>query len=383
MKIYFIRFISIIFIFFVGFGFCLNVESKEEIIFRDLHIMAAELVDDMVYSWLKNPPFSNQTQVTIVEITAPVSLDNRFNTVIENRLYELFQKNPQLKIELVHCSSCSQIVSYSNSEKTIISRGIDQPEVLNGILKLAPKTMALSLNFEVQEREIYLQSHIFELAPPQKILWAQKYSTSMGVRASLREATPLLSLESAREIQNKILIGREPLKFISRLQIHNFETDENYTLPPLLFGEQSLEGEILPERNQKFGLSVGVGSVRDSYSGWTVGGRYSKLMFRDSPSLIHPDMYWFLGVQYMRLQGPGAAVFAENQLDLNKLINSDDDPKASLTNYQFGFEALIKYKFGLSVYLEFIPALSKSKIIHEQSLIIPYHGIGTALVFQW
>ncbi len=370
-------------LFTLTLAFSTNSRS-EEVIFHDIRFMAADLIDEMVYQWLKEPPALPPTLLTLAEISAPIGVDSRFNDLVENRLYELVQKNPELKVSLIHCSACQQLVATSNSSRTIISRGIDQPEALAELLKVSPNTMGLSLFFEAREREVVLLAQVYELSPPQKLLWSKRLSTVMGTREALRETRPLVSLADARQMQNQILHGREPLKLVSRLHIHNFQSATDMgSLQPLLFAEQSLESEILPLRQKRVGLSVGLTSIRDSFSGWTLGGRYASLMFRDTPSLIHPDLYWFAGLQYIRLQGLGAAVFAEEQIDVAKLLKENEDPKVSLTAYQLGFEALIKHRFGLSVYVEYLPALSRSQIVAQDSFLLPYHGIGTAMVFQW
>lgn len=358
--------------------------TSSEIIFSDLRLMAAELIDDMVYSWTKDHPTQPNASLVLADLSAPVGLDTRFNDLVENRLYELLQKHPQLTLKLIHCSACQQWMTVSTPQRTTISRGIDQPETLEGLKKLSPGALGLSLQFEARDRELFLLAQIFEISPPQKIVWAKRFSTTMGVRQTLREANPLISLEEARQAQNQILQGREPMKLITRLQIHNFKSKSDLGgIPPLIFAEQSLEGEILPYRNQRAGISVGVTSLKDSLSGWSFGGRYSHLMFRQTPSLVYPDFYWFVGVQYLRLQGLGAALFAEDQIDLAKLLKENEDPKASHTVYQFGFEALIKYRFGITVYWEYFPNLEGSRVISEQSFLLPYHGLGTGMVFQW
>ena len=238
-------------------GTSCGVFATEEVIIQDLRIMSSELVDDMIYQWIKDPPLNAQNSVVLADISAPIGVDSRFNDFIENRIYELLQKNPHLQLSLIHCSACHQLVSHSNPERTIIRRGIDLPEVLNGLLKATPGALALSLNFEARDREISLQAHIFELASPQKIVWAHRYSSNMGLRSTLREANNLISLEEARKIQNNIIAGREPIKFVSRLQIHNFQTQSELgAIPPLLFIEQSLESEVLPFRNKRIGLIV-------------------------------------------------------------------------------------------------------------------------------
>lgn len=364
--------------------FSLWGEAKTEVIYSDLRLLASELIDDMVYSWLKEPPVAANMSIVLADISAPVGVDARFNDLIENRLYELFSKNPDLSLKLVHCSACQQWVTITNPHRTILQRGVDQPEALKGFLLLSPNALALSLQFEAREREIILLAHIFELTGSQKIVWAKRFSTHMGLRQTLREANPLLSLNEARQIQNQILEGREPMKLVSRFHVHNFQSQSKLgAIPPLLFAEQSVEGEVLPWRKQRLGLSVGMTSIKDSLSGWSLGGHYSQLMFRETPSLIYPDLYWFFGLNYMRLTGLGAAVFGEDQIDLAKLLKENEDPKTSHTIYQIGFEVFIKHRFGMNVYVEYFPALKNSKVIQEQSFIFPYHALGTGMVFQW
>jgi hypothetical protein len=85
----------------------------------------------------------------------------------------------------------------------------------------------------------------------------------------------------------------------------------------------------------------------------------------------------------MRVQGPGAAPFATDQLDIAHLTDAQTDPSASLTAMQIGLEAHAKYRFGFAAFVEYIPALANSSTIATQNMIIPVHSVGFAGVFFW
>lgn len=359
--------------------------NDEGLIFHDIRIMATDLVDEMAYQWLKSPPFPTTKNLILADLSAPIGIDHRFNEFVENRLYEIFSSNPQIPFRPVHCSTCLQWTAVANPKQTVISRGIDQPEVLQNLDKLSPDQLALSLNFEAQGRDLVLRAQIFEMAPPQKIVWARTYSTSMSRAEVMRDKANLMSLEAAREMQQQILRGKEPLSTFTRIKIRNFQAQGSTgQVAPLIFIAQSLEATLLPQRNKKFAVEVGFSSIKNSLQGWSVGGNFAQLIGRKTPSLVDPDVYWFAGVEYMALEGPGAAPFSQKQIDVARLVNAKEDPKAGMTFLRFGLEGLIKHRFGMAVYIEHAPILEDSEIIKTQKLLfIPYQSLGVSLVAQW
>ena len=370
---------------FSGFTVKAALEQNNGQIFHDIRLMGADLTDELVYSWLKTPPLSGQHNIVLTEISAPVGLDQRFANVIENRLYDLLQANPGLQLTLTHCSACLQYAVVARPTQTVLSRAIDQPEVIANLLKAAPNQLGLSLNFEATGRTLTLRAQIFEIAPPQKVVWARAFNSSLDSREVLRDASPLISIDEAREQQRQLLRGHESLSTNTRFEIRNFAGEGDLkTLPPLVFLSQSLEASLSPRKNRKFALEVGFTSIKSSLQGWSVGGHFSQLLGRSQPSLMEPDVYAFIGATYMSLQGPGAAPFASDILDVRTIINAQDEPVAGMTLLRAGFEALVKYRFGLDLYIEYIPVLSKSEIIKTQkSLLIPFHDFGLSLVVQW
>jgi hypothetical protein len=356
----------------------------EETIRKDLRLVAADLVDEVVYSWLQNAPVSGPTPLVVAEVEAPIGIDQRFDEDIENHLFEVLRANPSLKLQLVHCSVCRNWVTVSTPKRTLIGNALGQPEGRE-LLREMPHLHALSLHFEVVGSELILWAEIYEIQPPQKVVWARRFSESSSARTVLREPTHLVSISEAREEQRKILLGRDTLQAVTRFPIRNFSSKESEkgAAAPLIFLEQSFEASLAPKYDRRAGLSVGLTSLRGTMQGWSFGAHYMQLLLRNEPSLTNPDLYVKAGVNYLRLEGPGAAVFGESQIDVARLMNNSEDPKASLTAWQIGLEARVKYRFGLGAFLEYIPALDESNVIATQRAIIPYHNFGVVGVFQW
>lgn len=358
--------------------------ASSEAIVMDIRLMAADLVDELVYSWIKDPPFPEKKGLILAEITAPLALDERFSILVENRLYELLRLNPQLPVELQHCGLCRNFVAKSTPEGTVISRGIDQPEVLSNLMTTNPNRLGLSLNFEAEGRELVLRAYLFELQGQQPIIWAKAFSTSTSAPRALREAAPLISLEAARDMQRQLLAGRDPFELSSRITVRQFSSSGAFSLPPLVFFEQSIESLTLPRRNLRAALTLGVTSIPDSMMAWSAGGHVAWLLFAREPHLFRPDYYWFIGGHYLRMRGPDAALYGSSEFDINQLINSDSEPKATLTSWRTGFEVHIKHRLGVMIFLEDLPLLKKNKNFERNQLLgIPYVALGGGLVIRW
>ena len=359
--------------------------QDEEPIYLDLRLMGADLVDEMVYTWTKSPPFNAMRGVVLADVSAPVGLDERFGVMVENRLYEVLQQNPGIPIALVHCSVCRQVVAKSTPKGTLLSRGIDQPEVLQSLLHSAPERLGLSMAFEAEGRELVLRAAIFELVGEQRILWAQTFATSLSARRVLREASPLVSLETARAQQNMLLHGKDSIEVTSRITLRQFNLNGGTgQAAPLLFLEQSIEGVPSPWRNYRAGFTLGFTSVRESLEAWSAGGHIMKLMFTKTPRLGLPDLYWFFGMHYIRMRGPGALVFGAQEIDVSRRINPTTEPKATLVTWRLGLETHMKYKLGFMAFLENIPLLKKNNTFQEEKfLLIPYYAWGAGTVIRW
>ncbi len=351
----------------------------------DLRLMGADLTDEMVHSWIRETPFQGTTPLIIAEIDAPIGLDHRFEEAIENHLFEVLRANPKLPLQLVHCSICRQWAAISSPKRTIIGRAIEQKE-LSDQLRKYPQLHALSLHFDVVADDLILWAEVYETAPPQKVIWSKRFSGSTSARSVLQEPSKLVSIVEARAEQRRLLEGRDSLQAVTRFPIRTFKPKQDSAstgLPPLIFLEQSFEAAIAPFQNQRVGLGIGLTSIKGTLQGWSFGASYMRLLGRREPSLSQPDLYLRTGVTYLRLEGPGAAAFSESQLDIPRLLNRDEEPRASMTAFQIGIEARVKYRFGFAAFVEYIPVLDQSSLIATQKMLIPIHSVGFSGVFLW
>lgn len=361
--------------------------AADEPIRLDLRLYGADLVDEMVYSWLRSIPVAGPTSLIVAEINAPVAIDQRFDEEIENHLYEVLRANPRLPVSLVHCALCRQTMVVSNPKRTVMGQALNMPEGQE-LLKQYPHLHALSLHFDVVERELVLWAEIYEVAPPQRVVWSRRFSTQTSARALLREPGHLVSVAEAREEQKRLMTGHDRVQTATRFVVRTFAPGNSgvgnqVEIAPLLFLEQSIDGVLSPNRNKRVGLTAGLTSVKGSMQGWSLGLGYSQLIGRSEPSLYQPDLYFRVAATYLRLEGPGAGIYSANQLDIAKMIDATEDPRASLMSYQIGLELFAKYRFGIGAFLEYTPALDSSPTIATRHALVPYHSIGVTGVFLW
>lgn len=371
------------------FTFVNERAEAEEVIFSDIRLMGADLIDEMVYQWQESPPLGglgDQTALVLVGVQAPLGLDMRFKELVENRLFELLRQNPKIPVNLAYCGPCRQWVAKSNPTGTVLGWAMDQPEVLQDLLTATPERYGLVLDFEAEAQELVLRAQIFSLAGHQKIMWARTLATSSTARRALREDTPLISLNAARKQQQQILDRRDPLEVISRIAVRVFRNGDNASLTaiPLPFFEQSFEVVPLPQRNLRSAITFGFTSIQESLSAWSVGGHLAGLILRDQPSLINPDLYWLVGAHYVRLRGPGAAVFGAKQIDIDTIRNIQREPKATFVTWRLGIETHIKHRLGLMMFLEDIPLLKKNEAFDQDYFLgIPYLAYGFGVLIKW
>lgn len=358
--------------------------AGSEVIRMDIRLMGADLVDEMIYDWKKQPPSREALPLVVAELVAPVGLDDRFQVEMENRLSEVLRFNPDVSVSLVHCSLCTRMIAKSTPQGTILARGIDQPEVLTELEREMPGRKALSLHFEAAGRELQLRAHIFELTPPQKIVWSKTYSTSMSARRALQSPTHLVGIDEARKEQDDIIAGRTTLQVVTRPVLRIFNSaDPAIQVAPIPFVEQSVENQLMPDRAVTSALTLGFASLKDSLSAWTVGGHVAKML--GSPSLTMPDLYMFFGVHYIRMRGPTASAFSsEGEILYLKAIKPTAEPKASLGVFRLGLEVRIKYRLGMLAFLENYPTLKQSKTVETKSVLgLSYQALGWGIVWQW
>ncbi len=360
-------------------------DDEVEHIYVDIRALGSDLLDEMVYTWLDKPPIPKGSGLILADVDAPMGLDSRFSTQMENRLYELLQQNPNIDVQLIHCAVCKRWVAKSTPQQTIIARGIDQPEVLENFQGAAAQRYAMHLSFEAAGRELTLRAQIYELSSVQRVIWARTYVSSLTARSVLQQDAPLVSLEQARRTQADILAGREEVEVTTRgvVRIFNLKGDV-LDIAPIPFIEAAAESIARPSRNFRMALTLGFASLADSVKAWSFGAQVSRLLFRKTPSLATPDLYVTFGAQFIRMQGPAAATFGETQIDVSRILDRNKEPKASLVAYRLGLETHAKFRLGAMAFLENIPLLDDNPFIKEEELaFIPYHAFGFGVVYRW
>ena len=97
--------------------------------------------------------------------------------LLENHLSSVLLANPDTGIQLVHCPSCTGMVVRSGPEGTVISRGIDQPEVLAQLGENSD-THALFVDVEAQGQFLVLRARLTRLTPELPVVWSRTFSSS-------------------------------------------------------------------------------------------------------------------------------------------------------------------------------------------------------------
>lgn|GEM_PF-2475201 len=360
-------------------------DDEADVVHRNIELMGTDLLDEMAWSWLEKPPVPSQRSFVLADVDSPVGLDTTFSTMVENRLYELLEFNPTLRLKMHHCLPCSRWITKSNPAQTHIARGIDQPETLADMSSVAPDMLGLSLQFEAKGRDLVLRARLFEIKGSQRVVWARSYTTSMSSRRILQEGAPVISLKQARAEQLTLLQGRDEMQVTTRALVRIFNpAGSSVQAIPLPFLEPSIETVLLPNRSFRAGLDFGFSSLKGTGQTWSVGAHFMKLLGARQPSLSKPDLYMSLGYFYMRMRGPAAAVFATDQLDVAQILEIDKEPKATLTGYRLGFELHAKNRLGGMAFIEYMPILKTNEAIKKETIaMIPYHAYGFGGVFRW
>lgn len=343
----------------------------------DIRLMGTDLIDDMFYDFYNKPPFAEQTSLVLSRVSAPVGLSKGFEDFVENRLWQLAQEHPKTNINFIYCQLCSQWIVSSNAKSTIMEKGLDSPTLLKEFPTHTLPQYALSLVFEAEESDLVLLAQIYQVKPPQQIIWAKKYRTSRYSPLALQKKYPLLSLEKAQEQNLRLIYKQEPLQWVTRFNLRSF--NNNNEMPPMFFVEQSLETTQIPHNNSKLGFTVGFSSIKSLMEAWSVGGHYARLLMNKRPTLSMPDLYFIAGASYIRLKGPAALPFATgvDALEIYK------EPRASIVSYRWGLEAHVKHRYGLLVFAEFFQSHKDSDRLKKENIGLPYHLIGTGMVVKW
>ena len=353
----------------------------------EVQLVAYDLVDELVYGWIQDPVFSEPTSVVLAGVTVPVGLGTGLQALLENHITGLLTQNPSTQVQLVHCPSCTAVVIHSGPEGTVLSRGIDNPEVLGAFGESTGKH-ALYIDIEAEGAWLVLRARITRLTPDRPIVWSHTLATSASAPALLRQSTDLKSAEDARDEYLKALRGRGSLTVPLRFAVRTYarpEDDQGIGAPPFLWLQSGVELSATDARAWTSSLLVGYSVVPQAYQGLMAQARLQRLVTGRARSLTHPDLYAFVGAAVMTVWGPATAPFRERVLTADQLLvdTAQDDPRETFGAFQLGLDLRLGNRVGMSAFLETIPSLRDSPNIGVTTYLLglPFQVLGAEVTF--
>lgn len=362
-----------------------------------VQLMAYDLVDELVYGWMQDPVFDKPTPVVVVDVTVPVGLGTGLQALVENHLADVLSKNPTTHVQLSHCPACTAVVVHSGPEGTVVSRGHDDPAVLEQLGGTAGRH-GLFLDLEAEGSWMVLRARLTRLTPDLPIVWARTLASSTATPALLREPGRIKSAAEAREEYLDTLASRGPLLIPLRFCVRAYaqpEQDQYDEMgnplaggtppPPYLWVESGVELGTTQARVWTASLLVGASYVPQAYQGLMAEARVQRLLTGRSRSLTHPDLYLFAGGGVITTWGVATASFQQQTLDADALLAAVNgtEPRATFGTLNVGVDLRVGQRIGLSTFLETLPSMTKSTNIGNfvKVLGVGFHSVGTEVTF--
>jgi hypothetical protein len=355
---------------------------------NQVQLSAYDLLDELVYQWMQEPVFATQTPVVLAGVTVPVGLGTGLQGLLENHLANLLIQNPSTNIALAHCPSCTAVVVHSGPEGTVVSRGIDNPKVLEKLGSGSGKH-ALFIDVEAEGTWLVLRARITQLTPDLPIVWSHTLSTSASTPALLRQSANLKSAEDAREEYVEVLEARGPVTVPLRLGVRTYAIrtgDRAGTAPPPFLWFQS-GVELSPTRNQVWTSSfmVGYAIIPQAYQGLMGQVRISRLLTGRHRSLTRPDLYFFTGGAVSSVWGPATGSFSNDRQTADLIIAAanGDDPGATFGAFHVGVDLRLGNRVSIATFIETLPGYSESRNFgtHVTFAGIRFQSFGTEVSF--
>jgi hypothetical protein len=368
-------------------GQVLELERVRGQIANQIQLAAYDLVDELVYGWVNEPPFGTTTPVVLAGVTVPVGLGTGMQALVENHVAAALTRNPTTNVQLVHCPSCTAVVVHSGPEGTVVSRGVDNPDVLEALGDQSGKH-ALFIDVEAEGAWLVLRARMTRLTPDLPIVWSHTLATSASTPALLRQPDDLKSAADARQEYLDALHDRGPLAIPVRFVVRSYATPWNQgatAAPPFLWVQTGLEMGTTDAGAWTSSLILGYSIIPQAYQGLMGQARINRLISGRVRSHTHPDLYLFLGGAVMSVWGPATGPFRNDKLTADELITSldEDDPRSTFAVLHFGLDLRLGNRVGLSSFLETIPSLNNSPNFGEYIYIgnLSFQSIGTEVAF--
>lgn len=330
----------------------------------EVQLAAYDLVDELVYGLVTDPVFEAPTPVVLASVTVPVGLGTGLEALLENHINAVLAHNPTTNVTLVHCPTCTAVVMQSGPEGTIVSRGIDNPDVL-AQLGGGTGQHALFVDVEAEGAWLVLRARITRLTPELPIVWSHTLATSTSTPALLRESEGLKSAAEAREEYVDILEGKGPIAVPLRFVVRTYarpDGEVGIAPPPFVWLQSGVE--LSPTRAKAWTASMllGYSFVPQAYQGVMAQARVSRLVTGRAHSLTRPDLYVFVGAGAFSVWGVATAAFQKDPVTTDAIITAlaGDPPRTSFGTLHVGLDLRVGNRIGMSTFLETIPDLANS-----------------------
>lgn len=354
---------------------------------NQIHLAAFDLVDEMIFGWLQEPIFSKPTPVVLAEVTVPVGLGTGLQAQLENHIAAVLGENPTTNVQLVHCPECTAVVVHSGPEGTVISRGYDNPEVLERIGD-GTGQHALFVDIEAEGAWLVMRARLTRLTPELPIVWSHTIASSASTPALLRQPDDLKSVADAQQEYLDALRDRGPITIPLRFAVRAYSQPNNNRgtpAPPFLWLQTGIEMSSTEAQVWTGSVVAGYSFIPQAYQGLMLQGRISRLATGRSRSLTRPDLYVFMGAAAMSVWGQATASFRNEVLTADELLTDVAalDPRTTLGTLQAGAEVRIHNRIGVSMFLETMPALRNSRNLGSYLTLgsFNFQSFGTEVTF--
>ena len=341
-----------------------QVEKVRAEIAGDIQFKVYELLDELVFQWTQAPPFGEVTSVVLADVSVPVGMGSGLKALAENHFTGLVVKNPSTSVQLTHCPKCTAIVVHSGARGTVVARGFDQPEVLEGAAAQSGAKHALFLDFEIEGANMVLRARMTSLEASLPIVWAKTLSTNTSAAALLRSSDALKSADDARKEYLDVLRGRDFLLVPIRLGVRSYAPNSDggagISVTPFIWLQAGVETAFTQSRAWTGSLMGGVSWFPELHTAFMAQGRVARLLSGSTVSLTRPDVYLFFGGAIIHVSGLSALSFSNDTPTLqNALANLANIPASTTFGaFHTGLELRVKNRIGVSVFLETAPALN-------------------------
>jgi hypothetical protein len=278
------------------------------------------------------------------------------------------------------------VVVHSGPEGTVLSRGIDDPDVLAELGGVTGQH-ALFLDIEAEGAWLVLRARLTRLTPELPIVWSHTLATSASTPALLRSSDDLKSAAEARQEYLDTLRSRGPLAVPVRFAVRTFARPYGEAIPPppLVWLETGVELGATEARAWTGSVILGYSFIPQAYQGILGQARVGRLLTGRSRSLTHPDLYLFVGGAVMSVWGPATASFLKEPANSDVVIAAleGEGPRASFGTLQVGLDLRIGNRIGTSAFLETIPDLARSENMGNYLRIgsLGFQSFGTEVTF--